>query len=300
MDHRFARAALVLAFPLTLAAFLGGFGCSSNNSVKPPSELAPPTAVAAVDGDGLVTISWTASPDQSRSDFVGYNVYRWTSSLADTAGDRLERYRVGTASASVASFVDDFNSSLSNGQNGVRYYYHVRSKRDDGAISVASNQVQAAGRFEGTGEVIEEFGGTLASGFNFASGDSVSLNVNNPNRFDLTDFYLGTTDSQNDIGSPLAVKSPSTLEYLNSGWTSIISSVLDYGSSPDANTAWKVQSTEEPGADLMEVVLNHVYVFKTPAGNYAKIQVTQITGDPGGRIITFRYAYQSTVGLYLF
>jgi hypothetical protein len=298
MDHRFRRAALALVFPVALAATLGGFGCSSDNTVKPPTELAPPTAVAAVDGDGFVTISWTASPDQSRSDFTGYNIYRWTSSLADTAGANLETYRVGTASASVSSFVDDFNSTLSNGENGVRYYYHVRSKGD--GLSVASNQVQAAGRPEGTGEVIEELAGHLASGFHFATGDSISLRVNNPDRFDLTDMYLGTTDAHNDIGSPLAVKSPSTLDYADPQWSSIVTSILDLGSQPDANTAWKVQTAAEPSADLQEVTLDHVYVFKTTSGNYAKIQVTGISGDAGSRIITFRYAYQPTSGLYLF
>lgn len=291
MDPRIRRAILALPLSIVVAALLGGPGC--RNAAKPSRELAPPRDVRALNGDNVVTVSWTASPDESRSDFGGYYVYRWVASLADTSADRLDRYRVGIARRTAASFADDL--PITNGQNGIRYYYHIRSKGE--AIGAASNEVIGIGRPEGAGMVIREIAGNTVNGFNLSLGDSITLRSDNPDMSGPIDFYLGTTDSRNDSAFDPVVKSPSTLAYANSEWSTIVTGIAEIGTRVED---WALSTGAEPTEDLFPVTLHHVYAMKTRSGNYGKIQITGIVGAPGGRVITFKYAYQTTPGLYLF
>jgi fibronectin type 3 domain-containing protein len=96
---------------------------------RPPGDGPPgaPTGLAAVGGDGSVSLSWNAPSFDGGSDLTGYRVYRGTSPGAETF---LESTGTGT------SFVD-FTA-----QNGTTYYYKVSAENALGEGQL-SGEVQA-------------------------------------------------------------------------------------------------------------------------------------------------------------
>jgi|GEM_PF-4745780 len=286
MILRLRRMALGIALPLGAAAFLGNFGCGSDTTTQPATEPAPPTAVTASNGAATITLRWTASTDEGRNDFSYYSIYRSQQSMplntTPPGGNKI-----GQAAAGSGQYVDYAAADTT------LYYYQVRSTAGS-SISVASSEVQGIRRPEGVGFVIEEFDGPLASGFNFANADSVYLSAGNPDRFTLTDFYLGTTDSEDQTSAPLAIKSPDLLANRNAEWATYIAKMNDIG------LDYTVSTAPEPDSSEATVVLNHVYVVKTPTARYAKIRIDAITTLHGYRLINFRYAYQTKQGLRLF
>jgi hypothetical protein len=279
----------ILAF-VGLTAVLICVGCG-NDSTK-PNVFDPPGNLEVINGDLSVALGWTASPEEGTTDFKQYDVYRGTTSLLSLSGSELANHKVGTVNAGIYTYTDHFAT------NGVRYFYHVRSEKTDGTISDASSELTGAGRNEGTGKVIEEFVSTADSGFDFSTGETVALSGSNPNRFDDTDIYLGTTADDDASGSPLALKSPELLVRLgNNEWISKDADLKLIG------TDFDITTTETPGtgwANVQDVTEGDVYAIKTPSGNYAKIKVLDIEGLAGARKITFKYAYQPTAGLVLF
>jgi hypothetical protein len=179
--------------------------------------------------------------------------------------------------------------------NGTLYYFHVRAEDEDGKLSNPTNEEAGAGRPEGTGVVIEEFASSGDSGFDFSTGQTVSLSQNNPNRFDLTDIYLGTSDNEDEITGELTLKSPELLARLNTEWNGKQARLKILGND------WTVSTGTTDGlASSFGVLPNAVYMIRTPGGNYCKLKVTASAGDPGSRSITFQWAYQPTPGLIEF
>lgn len=273
-----------------IAAVLAGIGCG-NDSTK-PEVFDPPGDMKVVNGDLSVSLGWTASPDEGKTEFKQYDIYRGTSSLSTVSASELANYRIASVNTGVHTYVDHFAA------NGIRYYYHVRTEKGDGTISAASDEVMGAGRSEGTGMIIEEFVSTGDSGFDFSAGETVSLSGGNPDRFDKTDVYLGTTAEDDASTAALALKSPQLLARLgNDEWISKDADIKQIG------TDFDITTTEAPGtgwADVQNAVEGNVYAIKTPSGNYAKMKVLDVEGLPGARKITFKYAYQPTAGLVLF
>ncbi|MDM7915427.1 MAG: hypothetical protein ACE15D_09545 [Candidatus Eisenbacteria bacterium] len=290
---RSVRAPLATLAVFGIALLFAGLGCSDDNETKPPEELAPPTSLDAVNGDGEIVLTWDASPDEGATNFDGYEIYRGTQSLASLTLQQLEQYRIGHAGETVHTYTD-------NVTNGTLYYYHVRSINTADDQSEASNEITAAGRAEGTDVIIEEFEAEGASGFNFASGDPVALDQSNEDRFTLTDIYLGTGASDDDPGSPLALKSPHLLSRLNAEWDSRIAQIKLLGNGADS---WETRTTNDTGMSNQSGVdaVGNVYAIKTPDNHWGKIWVQEIDdANPGSRKITFRYAYQPTAGLAQF
>jgi hypothetical protein len=281
------RAFLVV---LAILAIVGLYGCGNDSSTNPGPEFESPTNLRVVNGNQTITVYWDPSPNEGDADFKRYNIYRGTSSLLGVTDSQLEQlgYKVGTATASNRSFTTTV-------ANGTVYYFHVRGEKDDGGLSHPSNEMQGAGRLEGEGKIIVEMAATGNSGFDFSEGTSVSLSNTNPDRFELTDIYLGTGDVNDDPGSPLSLKSPSLLSRLNSEWSGKVASVKFLG------TDWTANTTTSAGFDdQINVLTSAVYVIKTPLSNYVKLQVTSIDGVAGQRSITFKYAYQPTPNLIQF
>ena len=277
---------------IALAAGLAGAGCGDDDSTNPDA-FDPPGGIKVVNGDQSVVIGWTASPDEGDGDFRRYAIFRGVSSLVGVTGTQLEAARVGVADAGDITYTDTF------GANGIRYYYHVRSEKDDGSLSGASTEVLAAGREEGTGVIIEEFESDGDSGFDFSTGSTVSLNAANEDRFELTDLYLGTTDEDDATSAPLSLKSPELLVRLgNNEWEARDTDIKNIGE------VWEITTTAAPGAgwaNEQPVERSNVYAIKTPSGNYAKLMVLDVNETvPGAREITFKWAYQPTPNLVIF
>ncbi len=283
---RFSWGVLALA---GIMALLVGLGCGDDSTS--PNTFDPPGALSVVNGDLEIDLTWTASPDEGGGGFKQYNVYRGTSSLANVASGSLP-----APIATLAAGVHTYQNTLS--ANGTLYYFHVRSEDTNGNLSGASPEVKGAGRDEGTGLIIEEFVSSGDSGFDFSTGLTVSLGAGNPDRFDKTDLYLGTTATDDAQTAGLALKSPELLQRLgNSEWISRNADIKEIG------TDFDVTTTEGVGAgwaDQQTVTEGKVYAIKTPSGNYAKVKVLDIEGAAGSRAITFKYAYQPTVNLVLF
>ncbi len=287
---RFMPRALV--FLLGMAPLLGFSmtGCSDSSTTAPPEEFAPPTNLKAINANEQIAVRWASSPDEGLSEFKRYNIYRGTSSLLNTDAGQLDQlgYRIGSVDAGV----DSFRTTVAN---GTLYYFHVRAEKDNGNLSGPSNEVQASGRPEGAGRILEEFAANGDSGFDFSSGNTVSLNQDNPDRFVLTDIYLGTGAVDDASTSVLSLKSPALLVRLNSEWANRNAGIKFLG------TDWEVNTTTDGGfAAQLDVLAGAVYAIRTPSGNYAKLKVEAMSGLAGSRSITFRYSYQSTPSLIQF
>lgn len=279
---RFIPKALIFLLGVVPLLGLGMTGCSDDSTTVPPEDFAPPTSLRAINANEQITVRWTASPDEALSEFKRYNIYRGTSSLLNVDSGQLEQlgYRIGSVDAEV----DSFRTTVAN---GTLYYFHVRAEKDNGDLSGASNEVLASGRPEGSGRILEEFAADGDSGFDFSSGLTVSLNQDNPDRFVLTDVYLGTGAADDASSAVLSLKSPALLVRLNSEWSGYNATVKFLG------TDWEVNTTTDGGfAAKLDILTGAVYAIKTPGGNYAKLKVEAMTGVAGSRSITFRYAYQ--------
>lgn len=267
-----------------------GVGCGDDTTK--PNVFDPPGSLEAVNADLAVTLAWSASPDAGGTEFKQYDVYRGTSSLLALSAAELSSHKIGTVGQGTNAYTDHFAA------NGVRYYYHVRSEKNDGTLSAPSNEVSGAGRNEGTGMIIEEFVSNNDSGFDFSAGQTVALSSSNPNRFDDTDVYLGTTAEDDAATGSLTLKSPELLVRLgNNEWISKDADIKQIG------TDFDIATTETPGAgwaNVQDVVEGRVYAVKTPSGNFVKMKILDIEGVAGSRKITFKYAYQPTAGLVLF
>jgi hypothetical protein len=285
--HCFAYGVLAIA---GIAAVFLGVGCGSDSTK--PNVFDPPGNLKAVNADLSVALGWSASPDEGGTEFKQYDIYRGTSSLLTASASELSSHKIGTVDQGAYAYTDHFAA------NGVRYYYHVRSEKNDGTLSAPSNEVAGVGRNEGTGKIIEEFVSTGDSGFDFSTGQTVALISSNPNRFDNTDVYLGTAAENDGSTATLALKSPELLVRLgNNEWISKDADIKQIG------TDFDIATTETPGAgwaNLQDVVEGSVYAIKTPSGNYVKMKILDIEGVAGSRKITFKYAYQPTAGLVLF
>ncbi|MDM7915656.1 MAG: hypothetical protein QUU85_10400 [Candidatus Eisenbacteria bacterium] len=279
---------LALAILATLGT-IGMFGCSDDdNGTNPPPGLDPPENLAAVNGDGEIDLTWDASPSEDRDDFRRYNVYRDTTSLVGVDPSQLEPKRVGTVNSGQERHLN------TGATNGTLYYYHVRAELDDGSLSDPSNEVTAAARLERSDITITEFADpNEPSGYDLSAGLPVSLNASNPNRFEATDFYLGTMAEDDSSAADLSLKSPDLLggEYHH---TNI--KLLGIG-----DDKWALTTTPDNGwTDQVAIVEDAVYAIKTSTGNWSKLQVTSLGGDPGSRTITFRYTYQPNASIHQF
>jgi len=94
------------------------------------TRFAPPASVEVKPAAGALVVSWKASPDESRKDFGGYNVYVSTTSLLlSSKNDLPDPVKVNKETHSV---------TVKNLEAGKVYFVHVRSRKRSGEVSVPS------------------------------------------------------------------------------------------------------------------------------------------------------------------
>jgi hypothetical protein len=99
-----------------------------NGVPVPPSAPSAPQNLAAVPGNGQVSLSWTAPLSDGGAPITNYRVYRGATSKSETL--------VATIGATITTYTD---TSVTNGQT---YYYYVTAVNSAGE-SAASNEVNA-------------------------------------------------------------------------------------------------------------------------------------------------------------
>lgn len=107
-------------------------GCASRALVLDVTELTPPRNVTAVAEDSVIVVRWQPSTDENQTDFAGYNLYVSTQSLMVTtltSDGRLPPPIV---------LGKEHEKALRDLEPGKRYFIHVRSRLEDGRLSVGS------------------------------------------------------------------------------------------------------------------------------------------------------------------
>lgn len=296
--------AVLLAVP-ALVLVLAAPGCSEDETTEPPEQFDPPSALRAINEDGAIRLQWTASSYQSADDFAGYSIYRSSSSMAGVADAALSTYRIRETNGTSTSYADQ------EPENGVKYYYLVRARKDGGALSERSNEINTAARAEGDDLVwIYEFAYTgQPSGLNCNEPGSYAMESSAPNdNRPKIDLYLGTADAVSDraaIGQTtqeLVLKSPHLVLNSNTAWAARQAQLLDLGS---GQTAWDRYDAPSSGWSASVNLgggttgVDKVIAVKTPPGpdghpHYAKIWVQEVDDDtPGRRAVSFLVAWQS-------
>lgn len=277
-------AGTVLLLGLMGALLVAGCG---EDTEKPEEEFAPPTALRIVGaGTDAIAISWGRSSDEGLGNFEGYIIY-WNanSSLASLQPPNFP----ATAKSDTVLKGEPKSYTVQDLDQGTKYFIHVRAYKSNGDYSRGTNEIDAAPRPEGTGTIYEKAAPTgNNSGFDFSAGQSFSFVIENRDNIDI---YLGTVNT-NDSGGDLYLKSPDQVQSAND-WSSRASFIKDEGTADTRAEYDEVTTTTDSGwLKKAAVLLNHVYVIKTPENNYAKIWITAISGTSGTRTITFQWAFQ--------
>ena len=302
----FKRARSLFVTGLLASIVVAGCG---EDVVAPPAELGPPTNLRAATGELTISLSWDQSPFASSSSFTGYSVYVDTVSIADSTDKAyLDERLVNAAPTKDLTFTV---LSLKDGsalQQGKMYYAHVRTVRDNGQISVASNEIDTAPRPEGDNDsgndlllmydYSVETTTQSAYGWKRETGDGFHYPTAEANE-ELIDFFMVEEANSADNGSELI--SPAQASF-TAGWSVRRSTLFkDLGAGDDA---WNT-SVAPDTADMttkVKVELDHTYALRLDDKHWAKVRVTnfeknvEVDKTGGGTVqlnrLTFTYAFQ--------
>ena len=292
-----------------------GAGCGEENPVRPPDELAPPTSLTAVTGEFTVDLAWSRSPFESSGRFAGYNVYVDTVSIAafsdSISASLLEARKVNAAPVTGTSF---HVLSLADGSSlvkGRKYYFHVRTLREDGRVSEASNEVDTAPRPEGDNDfgsedlLMYDFDATTTSrsafGWDRSIGDGQSYTTAEINE-NFIDFFMAEEPNSSDDGSLFL--SPAQASFV-SHWTVRHKTLfMDLGV---GDAAWKTLMAPDTTAmtETVKVKEDHTYALYTQDGYWVKLRVVEfkknlpVAGSQGTvrlNRVKFDYAFQLIQG----
>lgn len=266
-------------------------GCSDDDSVQPPDEFAPPSNLAFDNRESSVALTWSTSFDDGNFDeFLGYNVYRDTAPMTNLEASELaaRQLNANTLPAGTTSFTD-MTPAI-----GTKYYYGVRAVRDNGDLSVSSNEVDTALPVQGDFFRIYEFSASGPSGFNVPLERVLSMVTANA---DSIEFYLGT-DAEDDGGSGnLLLKSPSLVSD-NAPWNTRVAGLKVLAADASSTSTDGFNLSVMLG-DTAEEVEDLIIAVKLPPDfegetHYAKIEILEFDDDEGAgeRSIVFTYAYQ--------
>ena len=290
--HGFWGVASALA--LATAVFVAGCG---KDTVKPPNEFAPPSNLAFENRSDTIKLTWNTSFDDNGrfSEFAGYNVYRDTESMAGLGGAELASRLIATVDPGIALYLDQANDA-SPLVLGTKYYYAVRTLRDNGDLSAPSNEVDSALFVQGTAKIYERTSGQVA-GFETAIGEAVLLE---PASADSIDFYLGTDAASDANTGALRLKSPNQISN-TPPWNSRFAGLKLLAT----NAYFLSEGTAfEEFLDLGTTdaqVEGKIIAIRLPLdidGNthFAKVEIVTFNNDAGQRSIEFTYRYQPIPG----
>ncbi len=276
--------------------------------------LQPPTLLNFINGDGRVTLSWKASPDQAMDDFQGYSVYRDTTSMEGLAPIDMGGKRLNPAPPTTVGTVTTYTDPTA--VNGVRYFYRLIGVKGGTFNEFSSGlEIETAARPEAIGDTLFEIGlGSRPCGIRLRDGRAFfmdSLSLATGACADSIDLYLGTVAARDAVWNygtrdttlhNLSIKSPHLVSsdgHLAPDWgarqTEILSlGLLDAGWNLNTFNPQAVWSDRfDLGADSTD---GEVLAIRTPAADslfhYAKVQVLDHQGDGGERSVILRIAYQ--------
>ncbi len=294
--HVFCKGAGVKILFCALLVIPLATGCSDDDTTKPPEEFAPPTNLTYINGNNQVLLSWDASPDRGLSEFAGYNVYRDTLTMVGAEPSALAALKLnGEVPVTEISYTD--GTAL----NGHKYYYAVRSAKDNGELSEPTAEIDTAPRSEGGFVILAEFADAgRPSGFDLSEGSAYAVSSDSAGQGDNrmhVDFYLGTTDSYDDPDQPLALKSPDLVDGRNVKWADRVAGLKLLTEWDDATTGisgWLDQITLGSTVEIEGKVI----AVKTPQDengeiHYGKIKIYETRGASGQREIEIRWAFQA-------
>ena len=291
--------ALLLCFSFTIIA------CDDDDPVT-PDPTTPPAAPTNVQATSLsstgIAIRWTASVDESNTNFAGYTI-----TIADGTGAQ-----VGDAQE-VAAGINQLN--VTDGLTaGTVYTFSIVARTDDDTESTTPATVSwsPAARYTMTlgGSIdLHEFASSLASGlqvYSAADGEPATFRVASPNNVNIdVVFDYRDADQKLLIGSPTASSFVSAGIYTspqnqNPAKTTLIGKIWDDVAGFDEvfdSEALDATAMTDKMIDFTNKSGNFVFACKTSDSHYAKIMVHEFNGeylqgsDPN-RNITVTVSYQ--------
>jgi hypothetical protein len=287
-------AGFAVMLAVAVLVLVAGCGGDSTTTPPPPNEFAPPTGLTVVNGDHEVILRWTASTDAADTDFKGYNVYRYTSSMVGSTDAQLLTYKQNSVPITSTTYTD--GTAL----NGTKYYYAVRALRGSSELSTATSEYDTAPRREG-GEPVDlaEFMYSgQASGLNCAGPQAYTMESSSPDNRLLIDCYLGTLGANDESNQTLALKSPHRVLNGNARWAGRVADLMLLGTE---QAAWDIPIPPTSGwvsqVELGAEPVGKVIAVRTPVDtngkrHYAKLWVMGVQGTAPNRVISVLVAYQ--------
>lgn len=274
---------------MAVCALALAVGCSDDDdTTKPPSEFAPPSNLSFSNNtrSGRVELSWTASPDQGASDFAGYNIYQSPTSLAGMTGAQVDSFKIA------GSPFNGTSRSITV-PRGQKFFYSVRAVKDNGDLSEATNEVDTSLPENGAVELFEFADPAEHSGMDLSEGQSYSVMIDNLIHID---FFLGTTDDDNDPAFELAIKSPSLIGGPNAAqWATRQAGfkLLDDENASTTTAGGFIDFVPLTEAEIRDKAI----VIRIPADeegqtHYGKLSNFEFMGEGGNRSVLFDWTYQ--------
>ncbi|MCA9728619.1 MAG: hypothetical protein KC729_13100 [Candidatus Eisenbacteria bacterium] len=274
---------------LALGTMILAAGCSNDSSTQPPSEFAPPSNLTFqnLELEGQIVLDWNGSSDEGRNDFAGYNVYRSSSSLAGATNEQLMAALITTNPVNARTYTDGTPVV------GTKYFYSVRSVKDNGDLSEPANEIDTALPMGGSIITsLAEFSAPGASGMDLSEGQTYSVVIEN---LEHIDFFLGTTDDGNGPTFPLAMKSPSLLGGPNAAqWATRVAGfkLVDDPNISSTSASGFIDSITMVPAETVDKAI----VVRLPLSNgethYGKLEIQEFTGTAPNRAVRFTWTYQ--------
>ena len=266
-----------------LGCLVVGFasGCGEDNPMA-PVVFEPPASVRFETGANTIRASWNASSFEGSGEFGGYNVYVDTVSMAGNNDAAFLAARVSNVvPVNSKSFTVSQLGDGSSLQQGVRYFVHVRTRRMNGELSSASNEVQSAPRPEGdNGSDPSQFAydyDVLAPtksgyGWNKTTGAGVSYSASSVNA-NVVDVFMIEEPNSADEGSMFV--SPSIANFTAAWATRRATLFKDLGI---GDTAWNTGVAPDPGTmtTSLKVQLDHTYAIRTEDGHWVKLRIVDL------------------------
>ncbi len=230
------------------------------------TKLAPPTNIRVEAGKNVIKVIWDASTDQASYMLAGYNIYFSEEALALLAPNQLPvAVQVGKG----------LNECLVRGlENDRHYFFQVRSRNNEGDISVASQlETKTAPLSEGKNYPLVMYDdGRATSAYNSGYGWSRKNGQELPGYHDVKQhgkyvdllmlesssakqYSLFTSPAEAASTERWPMRNRTLIADIGMGW--LTTAVL-----PDS--AFATQAVIKPG---------HVYVLKTSDNYYLKLRV---------------------------
>jgi hypothetical protein len=259
--------------------------------------VAPPSGVTVLAGGSIADLGWTPSPDEPLPAWAGYEVYSSTRSLENVPTDSLPAYRI-------AGPVTGNSFRASGLRSGRIYYYRVGALRawavqeeQREERSPLTPQLDMAPRPEWTQQLREVRNPAGGLAIDLSAGEARPLDPADASGVYARDLYFGTSDPLDGPGPAATpatprLKSIALLANRDPGWARQHVFIKRLGSD------WNVSTVSDNGwAEEVDLEQDAVYAVKTPEGNFAKLQVADLTGLVSPyRQLAVRWAYQTIPG----